>query len=309
MKKRYVLAICLATILRLQAQDMPGNNGFGPEQSVLPLGSTVTLTTDLDGDGDQDLVVASRVVENRFPPTNTTGKLVWYANDGQNNFGRPQTITEDRTTDIHTTDLDGDGDQDLVAILDDRLDTRIIWYANDGQGNFDEGQPFSSTENAITINIADLDGDGDQDVLSSIYFGYQIDSKFAWYANDGQGNLGEARFIDGVSLDFFFTDVTDLNGDGSQDLLVYSFAEDNRYQIGWLANDGQNNFEPLQPIGQAEYINDIQSADLDGDGDQDILLSSDESDAPEVAWYVNDGQGNFDERRSIGTTPTRYQCG
>ena len=208
MKKHYVLAICLAAALRLSAQDLPRGNGFGPEQSVLPSGSTSTTTADLDGDGDQDLIVASRSDTNVFPlpPADTIGSVVWYPNDGQNNFGFPQPIGQARADNLHASDLDGDGDQDLLATSGDR----IIWYANDGQGNFNRRPSFAS--GIVGVNTADIDSDGDQDVLSSLY-AYEGGGEFVWYPNDGQGNFGEAQLVEGISSGI----VTDLNGDGNQE--------------------------------------------------------------------------------------------
>ncbi|MFT6688753.1 MAG: hypothetical protein ACJAX7_001778, partial [Saprospiraceae bacterium] len=72
------------------------------------------------------------------------------------------------------------------------LDKLLVWYKNtDGQGTF--GQPqiidnnITSARNAFA---ADLDGDGDNDiVLISRYIEYP--TKLAWYENiDGLGNFG-----------------------------------------------------------------------------------------------------------------------
>ena len=53
-------------------------------------------------------------------------------------------------------------------------------------GNFGEQQVITPTADA-----ADLDGDGDFDVLSASY----SDDKIAWYENDGSGNFGEQQVI------------------------------------------------------------------------------------------------------------------
>ena len=48
----------------------------------------------------------------------------------------------------------------------------------------------NSLEGAISIHASDLDGDGDQDVISASVY----DDKVAWYENDGNGIFGEQYY-------------------------------------------------------------------------------------------------------------------
>ena len=65
------------------------------------------------------------------------------------------------------------------------LDFRIAWYANDGTGSFGPQQIISTfVEHATAVVAADLDGDGDQDVVSTS----ADDDKVAWYENLGGTN-------------------------------------------------------------------------------------------------------------------------
>jgi len=76
---------------------------------------------------------------------------------------------------IFATDLDGDGDED-VMYTSLELD-EIGWFPNDGSGQFGDKQVISkSLINPKEIYACDLDGDGDQDVLSASY----DDDKIAW---------------------------------------------------------------------------------------------------------------------------------
>ncbi|MCH1932614.1 VCBS repeat-containing protein, partial [Shewanella sp. A25] len=78
---------------------------------------------------------------------------------------------------------DGDGDQDVLSASFE--DDRIAWYGNtDGLGSFGFQQTITTAaDGASSVFAADLDGDGDQDVLSaSSYF---ADDKVAWYENGG----------------------------------------------------------------------------------------------------------------------------
>ena len=295
MNKRYILAITLAACLQMQAKAQQ-QNSFGPQQ-VITTQATDPISvyaTDLDGDGDQDVLSASRFDD----------KIAWYENNGQGNFSPQQVITTQANgaRDVYATDLDGDGDQDVLSAS--FFDGRIAWYENDGQGNFGEQQVIDNqATGAYSVYATDLDGDGDQDVLSASEF----NSKIAWYENDGQGNFGEQQVIAAqteLQPDAGATVyAADLDGDGDQDVLSASgFIRDDGYilngEVVWYENDGQGNFSEQQLITtQVVSPQEVYAADLDGDGDQDVLSAS-FSDF-KVAWYENDGQGNFGEQQVI----------
>ena len=281
MNKRYVLAIYLAAALRLSAQAQTDTNGqFGPPQII----STQTeiaegvYAADLDGDGDQDVLSASR----------GDNKIAWYKNDGKGDFGEQQIISQQAVSaqDVYATDLDGDGDQDVLSASG--FGETVAWYENDGEGNFSEEQIIAQADYFQDVYAADLDGDGDQDVLSA------SDNKIAWYENDGQGNFGEQQVIttqvDGAREVY----AADLDGDGDLDALSASFFDGS---VDWYENDGQGNFGEQRNLGLAEGPSGVYAADLDGDGDQDVLSCSYIEGA--VVWYENDGEGNFERDQYI----------
>ena len=80
---------------------------------------------------------------------------------------------------------------------------KIAWYENiDGEGSYGEQQVITAEVHRHTsVHVADVDGDGDLDVLSAS----PGDDKIAWYENtDGKGTFGEQQVItaaaNGVSL-------------------------------------------------------------------------------------------------------------
>ncbi len=80
------------------------------------------------------------------------------------------------------------------------------------------------------IYAADLDNDGDADVLSAS----SIDDKIAWYENeDGLGSFGPQKIvstdIDGARSVF----ASDLDGDGVQDVISASIVD---HKIAWYKN-------------------------------------------------------------------------
>ena len=66
------------------------------------------------------------------------------------------------------------------------LNDTIAWYENDGAANptFTAADIATSADGAIDVFIADMDGDGDMDILSAS----GLDDTIAWYENDGAAN-------------------------------------------------------------------------------------------------------------------------
>ena len=119
-------------------------------------------------------------------------------------FGSQQVITlsADGATCVYATDLDGDGDADVLSAS--RYDDKIAWYENLGGGSFGSQQVITLSANgAFSVYATDLDGDGDVDVLSASIW----DDKIAWYENlmftdcNGNGIHDGTDIADGTSQD------------------------------------------------------------------------------------------------------------
>ncbi len=150
-----------------------------------------------------------------------------------------------------------------------------------------------TSEYASSVFAADLDGDGDQDVLSAS----GIDDKIAWYGNEGNGNFGEQNIISTQANGASSVYATDLDGDGDQDVLSASVGDD---KIAWYENDGYGVFGGQISIStQADFALSVYATDLDGDGDQDVLSASENDD--KIAWYKNNGLGFFGLQKIIST--------
>ena len=78
-------------------------------------------------------------------------------------------------------DVDGDTNVDLVTAA--YADNEIAWYKNDGGADptFSKNVVSTSAVGARDVTVADMDGDGDLDILSASF----LDNKFAWYEHDG----------------------------------------------------------------------------------------------------------------------------
>lgn len=216
-------------------------------------------------------------------------------------FSPEQLISDNGAHDIYPCDLDGDGDIDLVAAT--YGDDTIGWYENfDGLGNFGGRQIISTNaDQARTVHAADLDGDGDLDVIS----GSQADAKIAWYENDGLGNFGPQEIISTNATSVHDVYATDLDDDGDMDVLAALFGSN---MVVWYENtNGQGNFSNAKQISTLEsapYA--IYPSDLDGDGDKDLLCAAWQGNR--ITWFENlDGQGNFGTARVISINANAAQ--
>ena len=261
-------------------------------------GAISVFAADLDGDGDQDVLSASR----------EDHTIAWYENlDGLGTFSAQQVISSEAysANTVAAADLDGDDDLDVLAAYsgDRGFDGNIVWYQNtDGLGSFSLEKEISSTvDGGTNIFARDFDGDGDLDVLSSTYLdGFVTNELYiAWYQNtDGSGAFGEQNTISMRASEFtgWLIYPTDLDGDGDFDVL--SATSDSTLE--WHENiDGLGTFDTPQTITtQLDLQSFVYAADLDGDGDQDVLSNSRRGDT--TVWYENTGvNGAFGDQHII----------
>lgn len=261
------------------------NDGTFRDRSVITdqaNGAHLVTASDLDNDGDKDVLSASR-----FDDT-----IAWYENtNGYGRFSSPNVITTQAgdPQSLFAADLDDDGDTDLLYCSWD--EGKIAWYENtDGAGTFSDVTVISNNVGgAEDIYAADLDGDGDKDALSASS-SVGGTNKIAWYRNTAGGfasqnvisqNLKRARAVLAA----------DVDGDADQDVLSASAGDG---KIAWYENtNGYGTFSKQKLITTgAEGVQSLSTADLDGDGDLDVLSASKKNGT--LAWYENtNGSGDF----------------
>ncbi len=141
----------------------------------------------------------------------------------------------------------------------------------------------SAADATASVFSADVDSDGDIDLLSAAYF----DNTISWYENDGEENFVKHNVTttlfgaEGVST-------ADLDGDGDTDILAAAREDDS---VTWFENDGNENFT-MHSIGAGvSRAREAIAVDLDDDGDMDVLSAAPGSNI--IYWYENDGEENF----------------
>lgn len=254
-------------------------------------GSNYIYPEDIDNDGDIDVISAE---------WGEAGIVAWYENtDGLGNFDPKQIITTDidYARSVYAADLDSDGDLDVISASNHP--DKLAWYENlDGLGDFGAQNIISTTQNTPTIiNAVDLDNDGDVDVICSSWY----DGWIAWYENiDGLGNFGTHQFITGGQIGVENTMAIDIDNDNDYDILSSSYEFYGK--VVWCENiDSSGTFGPAQIITTSANRPQVTAADLDNDGDVDVLSAGNTHD--KIAWYENlDGLGDFGVQQKISGT-------
>jgi len=237
-----------------------GSGVFGPEQKFATgIGPTGIAAFDADRDGDVDLATAN----NRFGEEDLT---VLY-NDGAGSFsGRVDLpISGERPYKLAAGDLDGDGYPELVASVDGNVPAVSVYF-NDGAGGFETLTQYDTTSlssgSVPGIHVADVDADGDLDVLHSTHL----------FRNNGDGTLASpsAHPFTGIYGGAHEFDVADVTGDGQPDIVATFHSSDFGYVIE--PNDGFGGFATYATYSTGEMARAVETGDADGDGDLDVFV-------------------------------------
>tara|TARA_B100000809_G_scaffold265606_1_gene324970 strand:+ start:2241 stop:4385 length:2145 start_codon:yes stop_codon:yes gene_type:complete len=277
---------------------------------------------DVDGDGDLDVVMVK----------NLKGHLVWFENSGMPTDGmlwKRHLITTDLpgAYDVATADFDGDGDLD-VAASSWRLGNQFAWFENDGtpaQGEWTKHMIEKDIAETRTMRAADLDGDGDLDLLGTA----RKSNEVIWYENrraktaenPGAGPVTWIKhLIDPKGKCPAHGNPVDMDGDGDLDVVMAlgfyyrpgskdpaasEKQEDN--QVVWYENDGRPAEGPWKKHVIGPRFDDAFEAvagDLDGDGDIDVAATSWRNPG-RLAWFENPGNPRGEWTRHLLKTNWR----
>ena len=264
------------------------------------------MASDIDGDGKLDII---------------TGRF-WYRNTGKEGDKKFQQYDYDNRIsheihDIAVVDMNNDGEKEVIALGDE---SGMFMYKipanpanNENWDRFDflsVGVKVLNGEEDIhggfaPNGIADLDGDGDLDIVFPLY----------WLENQANGrkwtehNYGVEVGRQGPYGNSIRSWIVDINHDDELDI-VYTNCDMSQSQAGILLNRGKaKSWEKILLPGDYTQRGDFHSlavADFDGDGDLDIMTGDQEGldvppidGRPKVFIYENSGDNRTFTRRII----------
>lgn len=266
-------------------------------------------TGDVNGDGLEDMFIGGA--------KGHAGSVLLQKKDGTfRNTGQPALAADNTSEDMaaQLLDIDQDGDLDLFVAsggnefslgapeLRDRL------YLNDGEGNFSKKEDpvlRANTLSTSTVVATDWDKDGDVDLFVGSRvrpFLYGIPTNGLIYENDGTGNLKDiTRDVAPDLIDLgMITEAqwTDVDQDDDMDLVIVG----EWMTVELFLNEGGKLVRATKEAGLAGYRgwwNHLNIADLDSDGDMDIIAGNHglnsrfeaSNDGP-LQLYINDYDKN-----------------
>ena len=274
-----------------------GSGGFGAAMTY-PVGGSPTdvVAVDLDNDGSVDLATS-----NVF-----SSPVVVTLNNGDGTFAAPVgysgSIVQARA--ITSADLDNDGFADLIAVNDGTK--KLSVQLNNGDGTFDEQAAYDTEFGPYDVQTADFDGDGNQDVAVA----YRTSDGVDVYLGNGDGTLAAPGFYaTGDTAESLA--LGDVDGDGDVDIVTSNFGlfGGTGDSISLLRNNGDGTFAPQEETPVGSNPQDIELADIDGDGNLDVVLALETANT--VVVLTNDGMGGFGSPAGTpaGTLPYELAVG
>ncbi|MEM6938416.1 MAG: VCBS repeat-containing protein [Pseudomonadota bacterium] len=161
-------------------------------------------------------------------------------------------------------------------------------------------EPFADSTHS-DVAVADIDGDGDLDLLLADDSGGGIERGSVAFFNDGQGffSASSQRIGDGIAEAL---SAADFDGDGLPDLVLANTSNNLNTDEVYL-NNGTGFFELSQTLS-ASRARDVVTGDFDGNGSIDILIAAATGTVggAQNLLYTNNGDGTFAEPTLLSAT-------
>lgn len=269
--------------LEFWQQDLTQSGALDTVGILNDLINTGSLITGLDNPPQISSLSDDVFLAGRFN-NSATGVLL---SDGATLAGTGQVINLSKTRSMEAADIDGDGDLDVVTANDT---SNSLIFLNDGSGQFSLGQNLNDTNNGWDVALGDFDSDGDLDIYSAYWSGYD-----KLWLNNGSGNFTNSIFVTASSGASRAVEAGDVNGDGHLDVVVANSSNGGGLAAEVLLNDGTGSFTQFTTFG-TDRSYDLDMADLDGDGDLDVVIGTYLGD--NTVWF-NNGDGTYNQSAQV----------
>ena len=245
-------------------------------------GSFVTSTAvgDFNGDGKADIAVSD------------SSHVYLFLGNGDGTFRLSTTINSTPSiVSIAVGDFNADGNADLLlAASDANRGSVLSVFLGNGDGTF-QPQLSDVVSPSQSIAVADIKGDGIEDVVLGLYYDGD-EGGVSVIPGNGDGTFGMMYGVLGSST----TNprallVGDFNGDGVAD---FAFANGSNHSVGIILGQSNGSFFFVNEVdydtGSTAPPVSIASADFNGDGNVDITVANSDG---SVSVLLGNGDGTF----------------
>jgi len=241
---------------------------------------------DVDGDGQNEIVAGCI----------NSALLAWW--DRPTVLTNPWTRNEIQSTtaitDVGLSDLDQDGDLDILASKWGAANGGLVYWEGDGFGHFQSHELGGVYQQLRATAVGDLDGDGDadfalaagnSDVVETIE-NLTIRSKITTAVVDPTKTEGSGPTP-------LVLATVDLDRDGDPDIVSYDDDE----RLRWRDSAFDTGIVLQATSATLNSDRAFALADVDNDGDNDVVMGLDDG----LEWLRNNGFGNQYSRHTIDT--------
>lgn len=260
------------------------------------------LTGDFDGDGKTDLVFwvqGDNTLYFTRIPSNPKNFAEWrlipvyvYSNDGQmEQHGKyPEFKGTNEHEGLAKADIDGDGVQDIIGAG--------MWFKYLGKNQFS----FNTVDGAYTFSrsaAGQLIAGGRPEVVLVVGDGWAPLNLYEYKKVDFNNTWVEKILLPEVSNGHSLA-IIDFDGDGNLDIwnAEMTLSGNTSAKNHILLGDGKGNFPREIKISEGIDVHESEIADLDGDGDYDILGKPYNGDVPRIDIWLQNGTGEMVSKRA-----------
>lgn len=273
-----------------------GHGGFGAPATVSARqDSDAVRLTDSNGDGRLDIVVA------RNPTNFDDDSIGVFLGNGDGTFTETADAHTSRTiTALAVGDVNGDDRPDVAVATEVGTATAAVTIRlGNGDGTFAAGgdPPTIANATVYALELADVDGDGDLDLVALAQGSFSIVNLLAWRAN-GDGTFGDpVTHQIGTSPTATLTlALGDVDRDGDLDVAVGTSRS-----ISILRGAGDGTFVADTVLATSSFaVRSVVLDDVDADGDLDVVTGYGSSSTSAVPFGLSihrgDGAGAFGTR-------------
>ncbi|HEV3081872.1 MAG TPA: VCBS repeat-containing protein, partial [Gemmataceae bacterium] len=195
--------------------------------------------------------------------------------------------------------FNGDKTPDLAVTNFTAGDVSIL--LNNGNGTFQPQRRFNAAPQDDALAAVDVNGDTFTDLVVLQHDPSDKGATLAVLLGRGDGTFRPPEklvttFTEGAGIVL----AGDLNHDGRQDLVVFSF---NSPVIDIFYGNGDGTFQPVQTIQAAENVASAKLVDLNGDGVPDIITTGTVDSI--ISVLINNGDGTFQAPQTFAVTPDK----